>query len=552
MTRGAARAAVRRRRPARGAGRATIRGAARAAAAGLLVTIAAPAAGQPPPPDAMVQVRPADETGGSAPLLGFVAGADGHVVAQIVAGDAGHVVGADFAVRLAGGVEHVVAEGVAYDDASGLGLLRLTTDPPPAPYPFARDPAETGRAVFGVTVDADTGEAVVRSGSISRIIEPASSSDPADPATIRHNALAGERRHGAPLFNNCGQVVGVIVERAAETPGSARAAPAEWLVETFGDDGLAPVRVEEVCLSDAEQVAASEQARVEAEEQTAAAQAAAEEAEAARAAAQEQAEAERAAAEEQTAAAQAAAEEAEAERAAAELQVAEAEQVRLELEARADEAWRNQAAAEQARAAAAADAAAAAERAEAAERDRQATRRYAAWAAAAGGASSALLLGLWLAARRSRARAARAGRAAAAEASAARTAMAARAAAEQEAAAVPDVVLTGTDPEGRPVSLRVPGRVVAGRSGAVVGRSPFDGEVVLNHPEVSRRHFRLFRADGTLMVEDLGSMNGTALDGVPLVAGAGQPLAAGARLRVGQIEFTMRTPAGDGGEGDGS
>ena len=169
---------------------------------------------------------------------------------------------------------------------------------------------------------------------------------------------------------------------------------------------------------------------------------------------------------------------------------------------------------------------------------------------AAGGGLSVILAGLWLAARRSRARAAQAGQAAAAEAAAARAAMAVRAEAEREAAAVPDVVLTGADPDGRPISLRVPGRAVADPAGAVVGRSPFEGEVVLNHPEVSRRHFRLFRADGTLMVEDLGSMNGTALDGAPLAAGAAAPLTAAARLRIGQIEFTVRTPAGSGGEGD--
>ena len=44
------------------------------------------------------------------------------------------------------------------------------------------------------------------------------------------------------------------------------------------------------------------------------------------------------------------------------------------------------------------------------------------------------------------------------------------------------------------------------------------------------------------MIEDLGSMNGTALDG--------EPLTADARLRIGQIEFTVRTPAGAAGEGD--
>ena len=530
------------------------RGAWRVAAAGLLTAVAAPAAGQPPAADAVVAVRRAGEAGGGVPLLGFVADATGHVVAQVVADDADGIVGADFVVRLAAGAEHA-ARGVAYDAASGLGLLRVTADPPPAPYPFARDPAEPGRTIYGITLDADTGGPVTGRGSISRIESAAS--EPADPATIRHNALAGRRKHGAPLFNNCGQVVGVIVERADASPGVALAAPAEWLVTTFGGAGLAPDPVADGCLPDAERALAAERRAVEAEEALAAAKEQAAAADQARLNAEQNQEDEarkRAEAEDQAAAAEQARLDAEQnqedearKRAEAEDQAAAAEQARLDAEqnqedearkrAEAQEQAQDQAETEQARTAAA-------------EQERQAAQQYVVWAVAAGGALSVLLAGLWLAARRSRARAARVGRAAAADAAAARAAMAARAAAEREAAAVPDVVLTGTDPAGQAVSLRVPGRAVADSSGAVVGRSPFDGEVVLNHPEVSRRHFRLFRTDGALMVEDLGSMNGTALDGDPLVVGDGRPLGAGARLRVGRIEFTVRTPAGDsGGEG---
>ena len=404
--------------------------------------------------------------------------------------------------------------------------MRVAADPPPVPYPFARDPAEPGRTVYGVTLSGDAGAVVNGPGNILD-----SAADATEPAAIRHNALVGERRHGAPLFNNCGQVVGVIVDRADAPPGAGLAVPAEWLETVFGPAGLEPVRVDEACLSEAEQ---TEQARQEAEQ---ARQAAAEQA--------RQAEAQQAATEQAAEAALA------EQQAAAERARQEAEQARLETEqvrqAAAEQA--RQAEAQQAATEQAAESAVAEEKA-AVERTRQDARRYVAWAVAASGGLSALLLGLWLAARRSRARAAKAGRAAEAEAVAARAAMAARAAAEREAAAVPDVVLTGFDPAGRPVSLRVPGRAVAEPSGAVVGRSPFDGEVVLNHPDVSRRHFRLFRADGALMVEDLGSMNGTVLDGTALAAGVAAPLAGGARLRVGQIEFTLRTPAGVGGEGD--
>ena len=523
-----------------------------------LLALTAPAAGQPPTPDAMVEVRRAGEAGSGVRLLGFVADGAGHVVAQIVVGSAGRVAGADFVVRLAGGAEYA-AQGVAHDAASGLGLLRVTGDPPLTPYPFARDPAERGRTIYGAVLSDDA--AVVQGrGSV---IDVAAAPDATEPATIRHNALVGERKHGAPLFNNCGQVVGVIVERADAPPGAGLAVSAEWLVTVFGPDGLAPVRVDDVCLSEAEQARQeAEQARQEAEQaRQEAEQARQEAAEQARQAEARQAEVERARQEAEQArqaeterARQAEARQAEAEQArqaaerarrAAEEERAATERERAAAAEQAQQAEARQAAAEQA-----ADNATAEEQG-AAERARQAARRTVVWAVAAGGGVSALLLGLWLAARRSRARVARAARAAEEEAAAARAAMAVRATAERETAAVPDVVLTGTDPAGRPVSLRVPGRAVADPSGAVVGRSPFDGEVVLNLPDVSRRHFRLFRADGRLMVEDLGSMNGTALDGAALAAGAAAPLAAGARLRVGEIEFTVRSPAGGGEEGGG-
>lgn len=46
----------------------------------------------------------------------------------------------------------------------------------------------------------------------------------------------------------------------------------------------------------------------------------------------------------------------------------------------------------------------------------------------------------------------------------------------------------------------------------VVGRAP-DVDLVLNHPEVSRRHCRILREGETWFVEDLGSRRGTAVNG---------------------------------------
>ena len=48
-----------------------------------------------------------------------------------------------------------------------------------------------------------------------------------------------------------------------------------------------------------------------------------------------------------------------------------------------------------------------------------------------------------------------------------------------------------------------------------VGRSQ-DNDIVVPDPNVSRRHARLSRADNGFIVEDLGSTNGTLLDGAPI------------------------------------
>ena len=46
----------------------------------------------------------------------------------------------------------------------------------------------------------------------------------------------------------------------------------------------------------------------------------------------------------------------------------------------------------------------------------------------------------------------------------------------------------------------------------VVGRAA-DADLILNHPEVSRRHCRIQREGESWFVEDLGSRRGTAVNG---------------------------------------
>lgn len=68
----------------------------------------------------------------------------------------------------------------------------------------------------------------------------------------------------------------------------------------------------------------------------------------------------------------------------------------------------------------------------------------------------------------------------------------------------------------------------------VLGRAA-PADLVIDDPAISRRHCRLVASAGTVAIEDLGSTNGTLLDGVRI--GAATPLTHGAVLALGTIRL---------------
>jgi hypothetical protein len=72
--------------------------------------------------------------------------------------------------------------------------------------------------------------------------------------------------------------------------------------------------------------------------------------------------------------------------------------------------------------------------------------------------------------------------------------------------------------------------------GAVMGRGD-QAEIRLEDPFASSRHARLLRQGGIVVLEDLGSTNGTYLN-EELLTGP-QPLHRGDRVRIGDSEFTF-------------
>ena len=86
-----------------------------------------------------------------------------------------------------------------------------------------------------------------------------------------------------------------------------------------------------------------------------------------------------------------------------------------------------------------------------------------------------------------------------------------------------------TSPELTPVEFELgPGRSVVGREGEL--------DCVVAHPSVSRQHCELVLTDEALIVRDLGSRNGTYLNGDRIQTAHVQT---GSMLRVGDVEMIV-------------
>jgi pSer/pThr/pTyr-binding forkhead associated (FHA) protein len=66
----------------------------------------------------------------------------------------------------------------------------------------------------------------------------------------------------------------------------------------------------------------------------------------------------------------------------------------------------------------------------------------------------------------------------------------------------------------------------------VIGRST-EADLVLSHPEVSRRHCRILAQEGAFLIEDLGSQRGTVVNGSPITGQA--QLATGDQIALGPV-----------------
>jgi pSer/pThr/pTyr-binding forkhead associated (FHA) protein len=82
------------------------------------------------------------------------------------------------------------------------------------------------------------------------------------------------------------------------------------------------------------------------------------------------------------------------------------------------------------------------------------------------------------------------------------------------------------------------GQTVVLRSGKLRIGALDENDLVLNLPEISRYHAQVYVRGGHVEVEDLGSKNGTFINGTPIRARS--EIAPGDRLRVGNVELIYR------------
>ena len=104
-------------------------------------------------------------------------------------------------------------------------------------------------------------------------------------------------------------------------------------------------------------------------------------------------------------------------------------------------------------------------------------------------------------------------------------------------------LLTGTDGSGKSVRLSVTEAALAkARTGLTIGRQQATSDLVLSDSSVSRSHARVAESGGVLTIEDLGSANGTTVDGQVVEQGKPVRLAEGSVIELGDVRLSVARP----------
>ena len=79
------------------------------------------------------------------------------------------------------------------------------------------------------------------------------------------------------------------------------------------------------------------------------------------------------------------------------------------------------------------------------------------------------------------------------------------------------------------------------RNGSIViGREPPVARFTIDEPSISRQHLKLEWRDAKLYAEDMGSLNGTTVDGKRLAAKEKTEVTSGAMVALGAVTFQVK------------
>jgi hypothetical protein len=101
-------------------------------------------------------------------------------------------------------------------------------------------------------------------------------------------------------------------------------------------------------------------------------------------------------------------------------------------------------------------------------------------------------------------------------------------------------VLDGSDENGTRFLLRFSEDNMNGSEGVVFGRSPGSSPYIINHLDISRKHFCLKKVKGQIFIEDLRSTNGTSLNGRAIGNKGPAVIDSGDQITIGSVVMTLR------------
>lgn len=104
-----------------------------------------------------------------------------------------------------------------------------------------------------------------------------------------------------------------------------------------------------------------------------------------------------------------------------------------------------------------------------------------------------------------------------------------------------EYVLDGRDDDGIRYLLRISGdQLSRNHDGVIIGRNPKDSPYIINHADVSRKHARLKVMKNRVFIEDLGSTNGTSVNGQSIDDKGLVSVSSGDQIIIGSVVMKLR------------